>query len=247
MLILSFWVVQWNLWENHCRGLSTSDWWACSYPWGSLENAPACSMGYLEHHKIQCPYFVHLSERSCWTWCKKHLLPIPPKKHSFCSNELRHNSLMGGLTLLKGVLPKSEGHRVRSLECYAFKDIRYLYSTLYFRWKNWSPEEKRLPKTAQRISAELDSEFRAYHPLGRAPFWVIGLCSPILGIWYISLCIIVSLKAISWEKKGISSLKILALPYERGFVYWRPVLSLRFLTVILGSIKQGNRVCTLAR
>lgn len=113
--------------------------------------------------------------------------------------------------------------------------------------KNWSPEEKRLPKTAQRISAELDSEFRAYHPLGRAPFWVIGLCSPILGIWYISLCIIVSLKAISWEKKGISSLKILALPYERGFVYWRPVLSLRFLTVILGSIKQGNRVCTLAR
>lgn len=213
---------------------------------------PACSLSYPEYHKIQCHYFVQSerSERSCWTWCKnktKQTKNTCVSSSPFCSNELRHNSLMGGLTLLKEVLLKSEGHRVRSLECYAFKDIRDLYSTLYFRWKNWSPEEKRLLKTAQQINAELGSECRAYHTLGRAPFWVIGLCSPILGIWYISLCIIISLKVMSWEKKGISSLKILALPYERGFVYWRPVLSLRFLTIILGSIKQGNRVCTLTR
>lgn len=33
----------------------------------------------------------------------------------------RLNSLMGGLTLFKGVVAKSEGHRVRSLEYYALR------------------------------------------------------------------------------------------------------------------------------
>lgn len=98
---------------------------------------------------------------------------------------------------------------------------------------------QRLPKTAPQISAELSPEFRTRRPLGKAPFWVLGLCSPILGIWYISLCII-SLKATLWKTKGIWSLEIPALPYGRGFVY-DALFSLSTLTIILGSIKQDNK------
>lgn len=49
-----------------------------------------------------------------------------------------------------------------------------------------------IPKTAQQISAELGPELRVCHALGRTPLW-----KPILGIWYINICVIIPLKAIS--------------------------------------------------
>lgn len=145
---------------------------------------------------------------------------VKTETHWFCSNELRFNSLTQGLGLLKRVLPPSEGYRIRTLECYTLRTLETWIQSSPIQMKNLEPRgAATFPKLHSKSVRGWAQSSGLTMPWAELISEIIRLCSPILDIWYIGLCVFISLKAILWKEKGIWSLAVPALTYERGFVY----------------------------
>ena len=142
---------------------------------------------------------------------------VNTKTHWFCSNELRLNSSLEAWVSWR-VLPKSEGYRTRTLECYPLRTLETWIQSSPIQVKNLEP---RGAATFPELHSKSVQSWA--HRSGLIVPWAeflfetyVCLCSPILDIWYIGLCVPISLKAILWEKKGIQSLAVPALSLKKA-------------------------------
>lgn len=71
---------------------------------------------------------------------------------------------------MNGLLPKSEGHRIRTLECYAFRTLETCIQLFTFQMNLELRVGQRPSRNRTANQCRAGSEFRASHDLGSGSF-----------------------------------------------------------------------------